>query len=184
MTRNDEIPNSSEMHKSARRRRSNSPQIEKIAAAYCGENRNATRYEQAFVIAQCDVAISQLRAQAVKLMELLPASLVAESNGNQRSKRINEVCDYLEAMGAGGQVTVPAYCSPDEQDTFDKLKDSILHFDRLMRLEERVWLRRKRALRAFLANHKRSLPTATAASINRPVSPKLKTELVAPIRPE
>ena len=61
---------------------------------------------------------------------------------------------------------------------------AILHLDRPVRFAQRVWLRQKRVLRAFLANHKCSLPTTTAASINRPVSPKLKTQLVALIRPE
>ena len=120
-----------------RRKHRVASEIEEIAAAYCGGEQDPILYHQAIVIGQCDLMISRLRAQAVRILELF-----ADRHpflGSRRQKKFKQVNDI--SVGP-------------EQNDLAAFKNALPHLDRLGRLEQRIWLRRTRALQVFLATKK------------------------------
>lgn len=113
-------------------------EIEELAGAYCDGKQDPILYHQAIVIGQCDLMISRLRAQAVRILELF-----ADRHpflGSRRQKKFKQVNDI--SVGP-------------EQNDLAAFKNALPHLDRLGRLEQRIWLRRTRALQVFLATKKK-----------------------------
>jgi len=117
------------------------PQLEAVAAAYCGGNRDPLLYRHAIVIAQCDILISRLRAQAIRY-----ADFAARRQLFSSAKRKSDAPLWLEKQNQIGKSV------RHEESNFDAYVTALPYLDRLARLEQRIWLRRKRALRWFLAN--------------------------------
>ena len=110
------------------------PEIEEIAVEYCGGERDPILYQRARAIAQCDLMIFRLRAQAVRILESF--TVQRTSSGSEHCNRFEQANDISEQS---------------EQNDLDALQSALPDLDRLDRIERRIWLRRKRALGTFFA---------------------------------
>ena len=137
--------------------------IEKIASAYCEGESNVAMYQQALVLAQCDVMILRLRANGVALLKCITERQpLAGGNALEDSP-------YGGMSAALGNTTVdqPLDLDPEavrfgamrrgDLASLDSLKPIFLHLEVLSRLEDEICRRRRRALRGFLAIRKARL---------------------------
>ena len=110
------------------------PEIDQIAVEYCGGDRDPILYQRARAIAQCDLMIFRLRAQAVRILESF--TVQRTSSGSEHCNRFEQANDISEQS---------------EQNDLDALQSALPDLDRLDRIEKTIWSRRKRALEIFLA---------------------------------
>src|SRR3974390_2916051 len=110
------------------------PEIEEIAAAYCGSEHDPILRQRARAIAHCALMIFRLRAQAVRILESFAAQRT--SPGSEHCNRFEQANDISEQL---------------ELSNLDALKSALPDLDLLDRIEQRIWLRRKRALETFFA---------------------------------
>jgi hypothetical protein len=146
-------------------------QIEEIAERMCGDDRDPLLYEQALVVAECDVLLSRARAHTVALTERLtdPNSFPTTKKRSQWKHRRDSLYRRQrewDAMAAcyplPGQ---PCNCAPGELDLryaafWQRIEDrddcaafiaALPDLTRVARYERRAWSRRRQAFREFLA---------------------------------
>lgn len=145
--------------------------IEEIAKRMCGYDQNPLLYEQALVIAECDVLLSRVRAHTIVLIERLsdPNSFPTTKKRSQWKHRRDSVyqrmqeCDTM--MACYPFPGEPSTCAPGEldlrfaafwrpiedRDDCAALVAALPDLTRVARYERRAWSRRRRAFREFLA---------------------------------
>src|ERR1035437_4937498 len=147
------------------------PEIEEIAKKMCGDDQDPLLYEQALVIAECDLLLSRVRAHAVVLTERLsdPNSFPTtkrrsewkhrRDNGYRRQEEYDAMAACYPLPGE------PCNCAPGELDLryaafWRPIEDrddcvtfiaALPDLARVARYERRAWSRRRRAFREFLA---------------------------------
>jgi hypothetical protein len=147
------------------------PEVEEIAKKMCGDDQDPLLYEQALVIAECDLLLSRVRAHTVVLTERLsdPNSFPTTKKRSQWKHRRDTVyrrqkeCDTMAACYLlPGE---PSTCAPGELDLryaafWRPIEDrddcaafvaALPDLARVARYERRAWSRRRRAFREFLA---------------------------------
>ena len=147
------------------------PAIEEIAKRMCGDDYDPLLYEQALVMAECDLLLSHARAHAVALTERVrdPKALPTtkrRSEWKRRREYAYQRQDEFDAMAACYLLPgEPSTCAPGELDLryaafWRPIEDrdecaafvaSLPDLRRVARYERRAWSRRRRALREFLA---------------------------------
>jgi hypothetical protein len=144
------------------------PDIEEIAKRMCGDNQDPLQYEQALVVAECDLVLSRSRAHSVALTERLsdPHSLPTTKKrsewkrrreyGDQRQKEFDtlypfpgEPCKY--GPGEFDRLYDAFWRRVEDRDDCAAFIAALPDLARVARYERRAWSRRRRAFREFLA---------------------------------
>ena len=146
-------------------------EIDEIAKKMSGGDQDTLLYEQALVIAECDLLLSRVRAHAVVLTERLsdPNSFPTtkrrsewkhrRDNGYRRQEEYDAMAACYPLPGE------PCNCAPGELDLryaafWRPIEDrddcaafvaALPDLARVARYERRAWSRRRRAFREFLA---------------------------------
>jgi hypothetical protein len=153
-------------------------EIEQMAKAICGDDRNPLLLDQARVIAQSELVLQRVRLQKVAVIERLydtwTTSLsrgdtrlaLADIRSQQATIAYEEFSQLVTKLNKEGKkfwtMCTPREVKPDEppaikyeprkeRDEHDALRDALPDLAPLLRYERRAWSRRKRALYQFIA---------------------------------
>lgn len=144
--------------------------IQSIASMYCQGQSNVAMYQHALVLAQCDVMILRLRASGVALLDSivgrpsLPGGTAHEDfpyGYGAAGIEKTTVYERLELDPAAARLRVPRKGNLVPSDRLDSI---FHHIEVLSRLEDKLYQRRRRALRCFLALRKATVARSNACS--------------------
>ncbi len=150
--------------------------IERMARAICGSDKNDLLFEQALIIAETQLILNSTRLERVFSIERCQAGAIALSTPLRKRLalakiRLNEskaafeeavlLCEKyqvpLDGMKAAFDerhesiIIEPAGRSPlREMEIIDAVLSALSDLDRIERYERRAWSRRKRAIKTFL----------------------------------
>src|SRR6185437_4386802 len=145
--------------------------IGKIARKMCGDDQDPLLYEQALVMAECDILLSRVRAHSAALIERLndPNSFPTTKKRSEWKRRgeamYQRMRDYDAMVACYPLPGEPSNCapgeldlryaaywrSPDNRDDCAAFVAALPDLVRVSRYERRAWSRRRRAFREFLA---------------------------------
>jgi hypothetical protein len=151
--------------------------IERTARAICADDANPLLFEQALVIAECEMAMGLVRTQWIAVIERLrdvSASPLAKGDNSMAlaeakvqemelawaelvplkakfdalpAAEITKLLDEWEMQESEFEREPPPI---EQRDEFDAMREAMPDLRRLLRYERRAWSRRKRAIRKFI----------------------------------